>query len=189
MRIGYQGAEGSNAERAARIIAQESDTGDAELIGLVGSGQVVAALASGEVDLGVVAVRNSIGGAVCETDEALYRIDAEVLATTEIAIRHNLYKLPDIPVEWLRTVASHEQALAQTRQTRARRWVRLAESETPDAAIAAKWLAEGRFLPDVAVICGETAGEAYGLELVDADIQDVDSRTEFQLIRLAGDEA
>lgn len=191
MRVGYQGVPGSNSERAACIMVPSACPAGATLVPLVGSRQVVDALLAGTIDYGVLAVRNSIGGVVRETEEALAAIQARTvitMSTVVLDIRHNLYKLPGIPDGRLRRVASHEQALRQTRRTRTERWPDLAETPVADTAIAARWLTEGRLPSDVAVICGEEAGTACGLELMAADIQDGESRTEFHLIGLAGND-
>lgn len=133
----------------------------------------------------MVAVCNSIGGTVRETEEALAGIAVSVVASVELEIRHNLYRLLGVSDGRIRWVASHEQALRQTRRTRARCWPGLAEVEVADTAIATRWLAEGRLPADVAVICGEGAGRLFGLVAMAEDIQDGDSLTEFHMVALA----
>lgn len=190
MRVGYQGVPGSNSERAARIMIPSACPAGATLVPLVGSPQVVNALIAGTIDYGVLAVRNSIGGAVRETAEILATVGsgaAITMSTVVLDIRHNLYKLPGVPDGRLRRVASHEQALRQTRRTRTERWPDLTETPVADTAIAARWLADSRLPSDVAVICGEDAGTAHGLELMAADIQDGKSQTEFHMVAIASD--
>ena len=53
----------------------------------------------------------------------------------------------------------------------------------PDTAIAARWLAAGELDERTAVICKREAGEANGLELLAADIEDRPSLTEFRMFR------
>lgn len=57
--------------------------------------------------------------------------------------------------------------------------------EIENTAIGAEWLASGKLGKDVAIICRDTAGERSGLELIEANIEDVsDNRTEFMMVRL-----
>lgn len=186
MRIGYQGAVGSNAECAAQEIAQLQGYRGVDFVPLVGSRSVVEELAAGRIDLGVVAVRNSIAGEVTETLEAIEGHKHEVLCEHSIYIHHCLFRLHDVPVKKLRKVASHPQALAQTRKTRSKYKDQLEEVPAPDTAITAAWLSSGVLSPDTAVICRMNAGKMWGLELVAKNIEDDrTNRTTFQLLRAA----
>ena len=70
IKIGYQGMEGSNSEEAARIIAEQLAFSEYELIPLITSKMVVDKLKMKEIDYGVMAIKNSLGGTVQETHEA-----------------------------------------------------------------------------------------------------------------------
>jgi prephenate dehydratase len=55
-----------------------------------------------------------------------------------------------------------------------------------DTAIGAKWLADGKYADDTAVVCPKSAGEASGLTLIKDGIQDNEkNETTFLLFRLA----
>lgn len=71
MRIGYQGVEGSNAEAAAKKLAERLSFKDAEFIPLISSKNVITALKQHRIDYGVVATKNTLGGTVRETFNAI----------------------------------------------------------------------------------------------------------------------
>ena len=185
MRLGYQGAVGSNSEIAAREIVAKRGMDDVELVPLIGSRSVVEELSSGRIDLGVVAVRNSIAGQVSETLEAIEGRSLTVLDTHTIDIHHFLYKLPEVDEADLLYVASHPQALAQTRLTRREQFPSLEEQPVADTAIAAAWLASGKLAHDVAVLCRREAGQMWGLDLIASNLEDhPGNQTTFVLLML-----
>lgn len=188
MKIGYQGAIGSNAECAAREIAQKMSFQDVEFIPLVGSRNVIEELDTDRIDLGVVAVRNSIAGEVAETLEAIAGKQHKVLCEHDVYVHHYLFKMPHVDAQELTHVASHPQALAQTRKTRQKFLPQLEERPTPDTAISAAWLSSGVLPPTTAVLCRDNAGKMWGLELMGAAIEDEPgNHTTFQLLQAQED--
>jgi prephenate dehydratase len=181
--IGYQGELGSNAEAAAHTIAAELQLDDVEYRPLVSSRNVIMNLDGGKIDAGVVATKNNIGGTVAETFEAIKDEQLELMGTCVLEIHHCLFARPGITLADIDTVASHEQALAQTAASRARLVPGAEGRPVPDTAIAARWLAAGELDERTAVICKREAGEANGLELLAADIEDRPSLTEFRMFR------
>ena len=173
MKIGYQGDIGSNAEAAARRLAEQAGYTDVVYIPLIGSQNVLEAIWHNQVDHGVVAIRNTQGGWVSETYEAFKHVHAVATGRTTLHIHHCLFKLNDsIPDSSITAVASHAQALKQTKETRAKLYPNLAEVALMDTAIGARWLSEGKLEPNVAVICRQSTGERYGLTLMHKDIED-----------------
>lgn len=189
IRIGYQGDEGSNAEEAAHIFANQIETsGDTwvEFIPLVTAENVIRALEDEKISLGVVAIVNSLGGVVSETRHMLdhagigdWRVSA--LGEHVLPIHHCLFaKSTDTEIK---AIASHEQALKQTKKWRKDNYPDAREIETIDTAYAAKMLADGDFSDGVAVICRANAGEKYGLHCVAENIEDGVSYTVFHLLQ------
>lgn len=187
MRIGYQGEPGSNAEEAAKIIAKRIGLENYELVPLVSSSKVIGGLKRGEITYAVVALKNSIGGTVVETFDAIKNEYLELVATELLPIHHCLFKLNcTIPDASLQEVASHAQALSQTKETRKQSYPELIDLEIEDTAIGARWLSEGRLPETTAVICRRNAGERYGLCLIAENIEDDSSNlTEFRMFKLA----
>ncbi len=180
-KIGFQGTKGSFAEKATEVIVEQKHL-QAEMIALLSSYNVVQALMEHKIDYGVMAIRNSIAGVVVETQKAL-NDDIELLEQIQIPICHCLFvKSAD---KQIRAVASHIQALKQTKNTRNKILKETDEIECADTAIAAKMLHDGEFSDDVAVICSKKAGEFYGLKLYAQNIADDPSnRTTFGFFRL-----
>lgn len=178
--------EGSNAHVAAMELAKSQRFEGVEYVGLISSINVVNELEKGNIDYGVVATKNSIGGEVVESMNALRNRPLELVATHILPIHHFLFKKSaDISNESLRKVASHIQALRQTSLYIKKNFPAIEESiEVEDTALSAYRLAKGELNEDTAVICSKLAGESAGLTLVASSIEDQkDNRTEFRLLK------
>ena len=116
IRVGYQGIEGSNSEEAARKIAKQLKLSEYELIPLVTSKTVIDKLKRNEIDYGVVATKNSLGGTVQETYDAIKDTSLELIATNILQIHQCLFVRPGTPAEAIACIASHPQALLQTKK-------------------------------------------------------------------------
>jgi prephenate dehydratase len=151
------GPAGTYSHRAAAAIAEDVTFRDAVH-------DVVAAVADGSVERGVVPIENSIEGSVTASLDAL--VDREVAVVQEIVtpIRHALLA-GEGPIE---TIASHEQALAQCRSYLDEHYPDAERRAVPSTARGVE-LARGE--SGVAGIAHpETAGET--LSVLAADIQD-----------------
>jgi prephenate dehydratase len=191
IRIGYQGVSGSNSEIAAMKMAESNAFADVTYVPLVSSKGVIDALEKGQVDYGVVATKNSIGGEVLESMVALKNKHLELVSTIVMPIHHCLFKKSaDIDDRSIKYVASHIQALRQTRSWVAKNLPDIIDSvEIEDTAIGAVKLKEGELGADTAVICSMKAGKDNGLELVATNIEDDKrNRTEFRLLKLPATE-
>lgn len=186
-RVGYQGMEGSNSLASARNMTAALGWDEVEYVPLITSRGVVDALKAGTVDYGVMAVNNHIAGPVRESEEALAGLEYRILAEDTIPISHCLFT-KDASVTEIETVASHIQALKQCAGNLRRLYPSAGRQEVEDTAIAARYLAEGTLPPTAGVLCRRDAGEAFGLHLLRADLQD-DPRnaTDFILMTLGGD--
>lgn len=182
IRIGYMGIPFSNSEEAAAGFARRNGWTGFELVPLVDSAGVVDSLLSGTTDYGVVAVSNSSAGKVEETERALDGKTAiETVQTLDMSIHHCIFAKNLDSV--IGSVASHIQALLQTRGTLDRLYPGTSRLEVEDTALAAKYLAEGTLSDDHAVICRKDAGERYGLTLIRENAEDcADNRTTFALL-------
>lgn len=186
MKIGYQGINGSYSESAAEKLAELAGMVDAEFVPLVNSANVAYELGEGNIDYGVVAVFNSIGGTVLETEEALCDIDYVKVTAVIMEIHQCLFKKKrSVRNEDINKVYSHIQALQQTRKTLRRLFPYAKLHEVADTALAAKNLATDEYDDYSAVICSANAGRAYNLELMYENVNDDNSnRTMFFLIKM-----
>lgn len=181
MKIGYQGDFGSNSY----YVAKEYD-GSAELVPLISSEGVIHALDAGKIDLGVVAVENTAGGIVVETKRALENSSKSHarICTIKVPIHHSLFKRPGVKSSEISYIASHLQALKQTRQYTATHFPNAGLVEAADTALAAADLANGNYDDRYAVICRKECGLYYGLELIAENVEDVEENiTTFAVLR------
>ncbi|MCW8944311.1 MAG: hypothetical protein OQL27_06015 [Sedimenticola sp.] len=186
MKVGYQGDVGSNSEDAAKRILSRMSIDDFELVPLVSSANVMGQLKRGEIDLGVVAVKNSTGGIVRETLEVIRNENLELVNTEVLYIRHCLFK-KDAQVRnaEITRVISHEQALRQCSQHLAEVVPNAVHEPIADTAIGAKYLSQGEYDDHTVVLCSRSAGDSHGLFLERENMQDdPENRTEFRMFRV-----
>lgn len=186
MKIGYQGIVGSYSQRVAGLLADSAGIFDAEYVPLVSSANVAKALINGTVDYGVMAVYNSIGGDVAETAEALKTADFRKMTAIVMPIHQCVYKLSTMVVDSeIKKIASHIQALKQTKNSIKKYFPDASIIEVEDTATAAKMLSEGVLDRKTAVICSREAGIAYNLAQMYENIEDDSSnQTMFVLYSL-----
>ena len=180
LRIGFQGASNSNSDDAARCVSHAVAGEPVTFVPLVTSEAVVEALEAGNIDVGVMAICNNIGGCVSETSDALAATDGIGLTSTfDMPIHHFLFCLPHVDDDEITCIVSHPQALAQTSRTTSSMFPSARRRHAPDTSLAATWLVDGTLPRCCAVICPVRAGTACGLRLVAADVEDSPSVTTF----------
>ena len=186
MKIGYQGIEGSNSEAVAKLMAVKLKMKNVEYIPLISSKSVIGELKRGNIDYGVVAVKNTLGGTVKETFEAIKNEFLELVTTEILQIHHSLFKRKDVEMTNIKSIASHIQALKQTKENRKRLFPDCEEVEMEDTALAAKYLADGTISEETAVLCRKETGIDYGLELIYENLEDnSENFTEFRMFKLS----
>jgi prephenate dehydratase len=176
MRVGFQGALGAFSEEAARALVP-----DGEPVPYATFEAAVRAVESGEVDAGAIPVENTLAGAVAEAYEALVAGAVTAIAEMVIPIRHCLLGLPGASTDEVREARSHPVALSQCRGFFADHPGIRAQAVYDTAGAAEEVAALGD--PSLAAIASARAGERYGLEILQADLQDRDdNQTRFYLI-------
>lgn len=186
IRIGYQGDEGSNAEKAAHDLVEKLRLKDVEYVPLVDSQHVIKAMKTGETDMGVMAIYNSASGMVLETFFATNGVELMIRGETTMTIHHCLFKKSaDIPDGHLNFVASHVLALKQCESHLKYDYPDLKSIEVEDTGKAARDLSTGELADNFAVLCRRNAGEQFGLYLMDENMEDFnDNRTHFCLFQM-----
>lgn len=128
-----------------------------------------AAVESGHAQAAVLPVENTLGGSIHRNYDLMLRHDLHIIGELNFPIHHQLLALPGVPLEAIRLVWSHPQALAQCEFSLDRLGV--AREPTYDTAGSAKMVREqGR--RDVAAIASRRAAEVYGLAILAEDIED-----------------
>ena len=126
------------------------------------------AVEEGRADYGVVPVENSTTGSVHEVYDLMMARRFTIAAAAEVPVRHCLLALPGADPSALKTVYSHQQALSQCSRAIAARG--LAPHPYVNTATAAEMLV-GSGEPTACVIASREAGEIYGLDIIEENIQ------------------
>lgn len=182
IKIGFQGIEGSHSARAAEEIAQQSGFAGVAYQPLVSSQAVVDALLCETIDYALVAVSNSIGGEVNETQHAIKGEKLQEKASITLPVCHYAFACEPLEREAVELVISHPQALKQCRKNIAETFVRATTQAIEDTAIGARYIAENRYPKNTVVLCSWLAGEIHNLDFVVSNMEDSpDNKTTFKL--------
>jgi chorismate mutase/prephenate dehydratase len=165
LRIAYLGPEATYTHLAARqLFGAEADYAAAPTIP-----EVFHEVESGRADLGVVPVENSTEGMVAHTLDLLGESSLQICAEVSTVIRHCLLARPGTPLERVRRVVAHPQALAQCRTWLA---THLAGVPTETASSNARAAEVAARQAGTAGIAAEAAAASYGLAVLAHAIQD-----------------
>ena len=172
-RAAYQGVEGAFAHIALKALFPH-----AEAVSYSTWDEVFEAVVSGEAAHGVVPFENSHAGDVSAVLDLCYNHpELWVVDVYDLPISQNLLVLPGTQLSQLRTVYSHQQAIAQS-ETFLKQF-RLPATAMANTAMAAKFVAESKDPTKAAIASAETAA-LYGLEILVPNINtDGDNTTRF----------
>lgn len=163
--VAFQGEHGAYSEEAVR-----SHFGDAsETLPCEAFEHIFAAVEQGRADYGVLPVENSTAGSINKSFDLLLEHDLKVNGEILMRVRHCLLRLPNERGE-IKEVRSHPQALAQCEHYLNRHGYKAVPWY--DTAGSAKDLAASPAV-GVAVIASALAGVTYGLETLEAGIEDL----------------
>ena len=172
MKIAFQGVPGAFSHQACLTFVP-----DHEPFGRPTFAAVIEALLYGEADLGVLPYENNRVGPVEEVHQLLADCPLPIVARHVLPIRIHLLGLPGADLKEVTTAASHPMALKQCAATLARMGV--AARPASNTAVAAQALSD----PTNAVLASEAAAEAYGLTILQRDMQDhTDNKTTFVVL-------
>lgn len=171
MTIAYQGSPGAFGHEACLRFVPEH-----EPVPQPTFAAVIAAVAAGGADLGMLPLENNEAGetgARALIEEAALRIVDEPV----LPIRMHLLGLPGTSSAEIVTVVSHPVALRQCARTLAGKGVKLEEAS--NTAVAAAELSDR----SRAVLGSEAAARLYGLTILERDVHDrLDNATRFAVL-------
>ena len=165
MRIAYQGEPGAYSEAAGLKFHAAAD-----VMPNPSFEDVFRAVVTGTATHGILPVENSIGGSIHRNFDLLADNDLSIVGEVELLVEHCLLAYPGAKRENLRRVYSHPQALAQCEKF-LRALPNIEIVATYDTAGSAKLIRDGA-LKDTGAIASARAGEIFGLEILEAGIQD-----------------
>lgn len=163
--VAFQGEHGAYSEEAVRQHFGES----AEVLPCSAFEQIFESVESGRANYGMVPVENSTAGSINKSYDLLLEHDLRVHGEILLRVRHCLLTTPGNAGK-IKEVRSHPQALAQCEGYMNRHGYTAVTWY--DTAGSAKDLA-AKPEEGVAVIASRLAAEAYGLEVVEAGIEDI----------------
>jgi prephenate dehydratase len=158
IRVGYQGEAGAYSQRAVKRLFTEATS-----VPFHSVHRVFEAVEIGTVAFGVVPLENSHAGSINESYDLLVRHGVSIVGETIVRISHCLLALPGTPLDEVRTVYSHTQALDQCSEFLDS--LQVERIAVHDTAGAARILAE-RKESGAAAIASAEAAELYELEVL-----------------------
>ncbi|HEX5366674.1 MAG TPA: prephenate dehydratase [Acidimicrobiales bacterium] len=169
-RIGFLGPEGTFTEQA---LLSQADLAAHEVVALPSIPEVLHSVESGRVDLGFVAVENSIEGAVTVTvDNLAFETDLLIQREVVMGVQMNLLAPGGVGLGDVRRVLSIPVATAQCRSFLRRELPDAVLVATSSTAEAAHLVAGGEHDSHTAAVAPAVAAKVYGLEVLATDIED-----------------
>ncbi|NPU13923.1 prephenate dehydratase [Bradyrhizobium sp. 83012] len=164
LKIAFQGEPGANSHIA---ISEAYPT--AEAMPCPTFEDALAAISSGEADLGMIPIENSVAGRVADIHHLLPGSGLYIIGEWFLPIRHQLMALKGTKLADIKTVESHVHALGQCRRIIRQLGVR--PIVAGDTAGSARDVSQ-RGDKSVAAIASRLAADIYGLDILAEDIED-----------------
>ena len=168
-KIAYQGERGANSDIACSEVYPHL-----EAVPYRTFEDVFTAVESGQCDLAMIPVENTIAGRVADIHHLLPDSKLQIIGEHYLPIRFQLMALPGVKVEDIKFAKSHVMGLGQCRK-----FLREHEIEAitaADTAGAARQVAqEGD--RQTAAIAPALAAKVYGLDIIARDIEDEEHNT------------
>jgi prephenate dehydratase len=163
-RVAFQGEPGAYANLAAR-----EAIGHAAAIPKPSFEDAIDAVKSGDCDLCIIPVENSLMGRIADIHHLLPDSGLHIVGEHFLPIHHQLLGVKGATLDGVTSVYSQAPALAQCRNIIRER--KLEVHNWYDTAGAARHVAELKD-PGAAAIASTLAGELYGLSVLKADVED-----------------
>jgi prephenate dehydratase len=170
--IAISGVAGSFSEEAASKFLHDAKI-EASVVYATTARNTFESVSTGSTEYGLVPLENSNGGIVLETVYAAADYTYHIEKIFEIDVQQNLIVSPGTTRAQIKKIVSHHQALAQCKFYLRRGWPEAEHIEYADTALAAKDLAGKLLSADTAVIASQRAADLYGLDILEASIQDL----------------
>ncbi|HET7673062.1 MAG TPA: prephenate dehydratase [Candidatus Saccharimonadales bacterium] len=129
---------------------------------------VIRAVEGGSVNIAVLPIENSSEGPVIETHRLLQRTGTRIIAEVTLPVIHCLLS-KSADLDEIKTVYAHPQALGQCRNWLATHLPKARQMPCASNSAAAELAAKKE---NTAAIAGKKAGQIYGLEVLQAGIND-----------------
>jgi prephenate dehydratase len=169
--LGVSGEMGSFSEQAGLLYAEKMGI-QPNLVYLTDMENVLAALETGQVDIGIFPVVNFRGGLVTMAFEAMGNHLFTPVDEIWLDVHQCLLAMPGTKSSDIKKIVSHYQALAQCKRFLQQEFKEAKLIEWDDTAKAAKDLSQGKLSKTNAVIAPERSAHVYQLDILAKNIQD-----------------
>src|SRR5215207_5175744 len=164
LKIAFQGEPGANSH-----IAIVEAYPDAEPLPCATFEDALSAISSGEADLGMIPIENSVAGRVADIHHLLPASGLFIVGEWFLPIRHQLMAVRGTKLTDIKTVESHVHALGQCRKII--RKLGIKPIVAADTAGSAREIAE-RGDKTAGAIATRLAAEIYGLDILAENVED-----------------
>jgi prephenate dehydratase len=164
LKIAFQGEPGANSH-----IAVSEAYPDAEPMPCPTFEDALAVIASGDADLGMIPIENSVAGRVADIHHLLPASGLHIVGEWFLPVHHQLLGIKGSELGDIKTVESHVHALGQCRNIIRKLGIKAIVAA--DTAGSARIVAE-RGDKTSASIATRLAGEIYGLDILAENVED-----------------
>ncbi len=174
-KIAFQGDYGANSDMACRDMFPTMEPLPCQTFE-----DAFVALDTGESDLAMIPIENTIAGRVADIHHLLPESRLHIVGEYFMPIRFQLMVLPGVTKEEIRTVHSHIHALGQCRKiVRANGWKAVIAGDTAGAAKLVQQTGDRT----MAALAPRLAADLYGLDIIAENVEDTeDNMTRFVVL-------
>ncbi|MDM9626821.1 prephenate dehydratase [Rhizobium sp. S152] len=174
-KIAFQGDFGANSDMACRDMFPDMDPLPCQTFE-----DAFVALESGDADLAMIPIENTIAGRVADIHHLLPESRLHIIGEYFMPIRFQLMVLPGVTKDEVRTVHSHIHALGQCRKiVRANGWKAVVAGDTAGAAKLVQETGDR----SMAALAPRLAADLYKLDIIAENVEDTeDNVTRFVVL-------
>ncbi len=167
--IAFQGEAGANSDTACRQAYP-----DLTPLPCATFEDAFNALGTGEADLAMIPIENSLAGRVADIHHLLPASDFHIIGEIFLPIHFQLMVLPGATLDTIRSVHSHVHALGQCREiVRKHNWKTVVDADTAGSARRVSQSGD----ETMAALAPTLAAKLYGLKILAENIEDAEHNT------------
>ncbi len=180
IRVSYQGTDGAYSHQAAMRHFKQRYA-NVECLGYTRFDEAATAVEDGEVNVAILPIENTTAGSINDTYDLLNEKELHIVGEEVLHINHCLMSPEEIPVENIRRILSHPQAIAQCSKFLTS-LPRCHVESYFDTAMAARKVRDDADLSQAA-IASSYAAEIYDLHILERELANQpDNLTRFVIV-------
>lgn len=172
--FGIQGGKGSFNEEAVFFHVKKRGIKKFQIKYLFTTEKVLKNLHEGNIDFGLFAIQNAVGGVVEESTHAMARYKFKIVEEFQILVRHCLMKWKDF--DQVKKIMAHSQNFRQCKSNLEKKYSDLkqviGQGDLLDTARCAEALAKNKIDKNTAILGPKILADIYDLEIIDENLQD-----------------